>query len=100
MRRRRCTTGVKSEALELVRIDSPGRIQPVAESIDDSSLLVSTSDRTFDEPWKVWSFTAIDRALQADSDRSRLDVDVAPHIGGLDEPGETTRNPLRLGRAR
>jgi exodeoxyribonuclease V beta subunit len=35
----------------------------------------------------VWSFTAIDRALQADSDRSR--VDVAPHIGGLDEPGET-----------
>jgi len=86
------------EALELVRIDSrPARVQPVAESIDDSSLLVSTNDRTFDEPWKVWSFTAIDRALQADSDRSRIDVDVAPHIGGLDEPGETTEEHSAVG---
>ena len=54
MCRKHCTTGGRnSGALELVRIDSrPAQVQPVAESIDDSSLLVSTNDRTFDEPWK------------------------------------------------
>ncbi|MGB1503753.1 MAG: PD-(D/E)XK nuclease family protein, partial [Ilumatobacteraceae bacterium] len=59
------------------------------QQVDDSSLLVSSNDRVFDEPWKVWSFTSIERALQADAERSLSKDDATPVIGGLDEPGAT-----------
>jgi exodeoxyribonuclease V beta subunit len=78
------------KALELVRVDSrPARVQPAQQPVDESSLLVSMNDRAFDETWKVWSFTSIERALQADADRSLSRHDATPVIGGLDEPGAT-----------
>ena len=78
-------------ALELVRIDSrPARVKPARQPVDESSLLVSTNDRSFDESWKVWSFTSIERALQVDADGSPSRGDEAPVIGGLDEPGATS----------
>lgn len=76
------------DALELVQIDTrPAPVNPKPQQADDSSLLVSSNDRTFDEPWKVWSFTSIERALQVDTERSLSSHDLAPVIGGLDEPG-------------
>ena len=78
------------QALEHVQVDSrPGPVKQKPQQVDDSSLVVSSNDRVFDEPWKVWSFTSIERALQADAERSLSKDDATPVIGGLDEPGAT-----------
>ena len=91
------------QALEHVQVDSrPASVKPKPQLVDDSSLLVSTNDRTFDEPWKVWSFTSIERALQVGTGRSLSRDDAAPVIGGLDEPGSadaevSPSEPFELG---
>lgn len=83
------------EALEHVHVASrPAPVKPKPQQVDDSTLLVSTNDRSFDEPWKVWSFTSIERSLQADVDRSLSRDDATPVIGGLDEPGATNDDEL------
>jgi ATP-dependent exoDNAse (exonuclease V) beta subunit len=72
-------------AIDVVTVtDRPNRQSMAASQPSTSALAVHTTDRTFADHWRIWSFTSIDRSLRIGNADSLIRYQFDPVFGGVD----------------
>jgi len=73
-------------AIEVIAVtDRPNRKSIAASQPSSSVLAVHSTDRTFDDHWRIWSFTSIDRSLRTGNADPLIRYQFDPVLGGVDE---------------